>query len=146
MSEPATNSGKPQASKVTMPGAPTDFLSRAKYFKVMFEPKSNTTDPNDVTIGVDGFLIKAQRGVETIVPDFILEAADHATFVKYSVKPGEGRKVGEKIRKFPYHIIGPSTMAEFKALMAAGTKKTREAVATHGLNIPVEKSMPQTED
>lgn len=144
MSEPA-ESGKQQA-KVTMPPAPTDFLSKAKFMKVIFEPKSNPTDPNDVTVGVDGFLLKAQRGVETIVPDFVLEACDHATYNKFSVRPHEGRKVAEKIRKFPYHITGTSTLAEFRALMAAGTKKTREAVATHGLNIPVEKSMPQTED
>jgi hypothetical protein len=145
MDEPA-KSGKPQASTVTAPAAPTDFMSRAKFKRVIFEPKTQDSDTNDVAIGVEGFLVKAQRGIETIVPDFILEAADHTTFVKYSVKPGEGRKVGAKIKRFPYHVTGEATFAEFKALMAAGNKKTREAVATHGLNIPVEKSMSQTEE
>ena len=148
MAEPA-ESGKSTAAKVTVTPASSgtgDFVSQAKYKRVIFDSKSNPNDTNDVVISVEGFALKAQRNIETIVPDFILEAADHATYVKYTIRPGEGRKIGEKIRKFPYKVIGDATFAEFKKALVDGTKKTRDAVSTHGLNIPVEKSTPQNEE
>ena len=113
---------------------------------MIFDQKSNPTDQNDVVLAVQGFQVKCQRGVETIVPDFILEAADHAVYAKYRIVPGEGRKIAERIRKFPYKIIGEASKAEFVTLFTSGSKKTREAVSAHGLNIPIEKAMSQSEE
>lgn len=146
MGEPTDNGAPATAAKTANTikvATPKDIFDGAKYKRVIFDQKSNPTDANDVVLAVQGFTIKCQRGVETIVPDFILDAADHATYAKYRVVPGEGRKVGERIRKFPYKVIGEATASEFKALFAAGTKKTREAIAAHGLNIPIEKAVSQ---
>lgn len=145
MPEPAKSGSGSAAVTTPTPTDPNDFLSRAKFKRVRFESKSNPTDTNDVVLAVQGFQLKCQRGVETIVPDFILDAADHATYKKFTVRPGEGRKVGETIRKFPYNVLGDSTYAEFITELRAGTKKTRQAVAMFGLKIPVEQTAPQDE-
>ncbi len=147
MPEPA-KSGSGSAAATIIASTPTstdpnDFLAKAKYKRVRFEQKSNEIDPNDVVLAVQGFQVKCQRGVETIVPDFILEAADHATYKKFTVRPGEGRKVGATIRKFPYSVLGDATYEQFLAEFRAGTKKTKQAVAQHGLKIPVEQAVPQ---
>lgn len=146
MAEPA-NSGKPQAAAVqkTEKAKSTDMFD-CEYMRVVFQPKANPNDPNDVVLSVQGFAVKCQRGVETIVPDFILEAADHATYKKFSVEPGQGRKVAATIRKFPYQIVGKATREEFQALYLAGTKKTRQAVAQYGLKIPTEQAVEQSEE
>jgi hypothetical protein len=144
MAEPAEKSGKAQAATVqNQSGTGPDMLSGATFKRVRFLPTSNHLDTPDVVLSVQGFVVKCQRGVETIVPDFILKAADNATYAKYKIEPGQGRKVADIIRKFPYEIIGEATYAEFKALYNAGTKRTREAVAQYGLKIPLEKVIPQ---
>lgn len=144
MPEPAkSGSGSVSAAVTTTSPDPNDIFAKAKFKRVRFEMKSSDLDPNDVVLAVQGFQVKCQRGVETIVPDFILEAADHATYKKFTVRPGEGRKDGAKIRKFPYSVIGDSTFDEFIKELRAGTKKTRQAVAMHGLKIPVEQTVPQ---
>ena len=124
----------------------TDMFTSAKYHRVRFESKSDPTATNDVVLAVQGFTVKCQRNVETIVPDFILRAADNATYVKYRVVPGEGRKVETTIRKFPYQIIGDSSYKEFMTLFLQGSKKTRAAIAAHGLQVPIEKTQPQDPD
>lgn len=121
----------------------TDMFTKAKYYRVIFDAKSDPMAPNDVVLSVQGFAVKCQRGVETIAPDFILSAANDATYSKYRVVPGEGRKVEARISKYPYRIIGDASISEFKALFAQGTKKTRAAVAAHGLQVPTEKTQPQ---
>jgi len=132
-----------EAAKAEAPKAQANIFTGTKYKRVKFDLKSNPSDPNDVVLAVQGFQVKCQRGVETIVPDFILGSADHAIVTRYSVQPGEGRKVAARIPKFPYTVLGDATEAEFKAEFAAGSKKTREAVAQYGLKIPIEKSQAQ---
>ena len=145
MPEPAKSGSGSAAAPTPAPTNtdPNDFLAKAKYKRVRFEPKSNPIDTNDVVLAVQGFQVKCQRGVETICPDFILEAADHATYKKFTVRPGEGRKVGETIRKFPYSVLGDATPEQFFSELRSGTKKTKQAVAMHGLKIPVEQAIPQ---
>jgi hypothetical protein len=145
MPEPAkSGSGSATTPTQTSQESGTDIFAKAKFKRVRFEMKSNPTDPNDVVLAVQGFQVKCQRGVETIVPDFILsEASDHATYKKFTVRPGEGRKDAEIIRKFPYSVLGDATYEEFIKELRAGTKKTRQAVAVHGLKIPVEQTIPQ---
>lgn len=115
----------------------------ATYSRVRFSHKSNDSDPVDVKLSVQGFVVTCQRGVETVVPDFILKAADHATYPKFTVRPGEGRKVAGIIRKFPYERLGKATAAEFLKAIREGSEKTRKLVEKHGLNIPVEQAIPQ---
>lgn len=143
MAQPANEAARAEVSVTPKPSPDKGIFAGAKYKRVKFDLKSNPTDPNDVVLAVQGFQVKCQRGVETIVPDFILEAADHAIITKYTVQPGQGRKVGDRIRKFPYTVLGDATESDFRALFMAGSKKTREAVAQYGLKIPVEKSQPQ---
>lgn len=139
----STERGESEAASKAQQASANDMFTKAKYHRVIFEPKSDPMAPNDVVLSNQGFVIKCQRGVETIVPDFMLGVADDATYSKYRIVPGEGRKVEAKIRKYPYRIIGDASLSEFKALFAQGTKKTRAAVAAHGLQVPTEKTQPQ---
>jgi hypothetical protein len=116
-----------------------------KFIKGIWANKSDPNDNDKVTISINGEPITWQRGVEVIVPECYLLAAKNARYPKYTVKPGEGRKVAAIIDRFPFTVTGESSYEEFKREFAAGTKKTREAVAQHGLNIPVAKSVPQIE-
>jgi hypothetical protein len=141
----STASGESEAAvKTQQATAPaSDMFAKAKYHRVIFDAKSDPMAPNDVVLSNQGFVVKCQRNVETIVPDFILGVANDATYSKYRIVPGEGRKVEAKIRKYPYRIVGDASLAEFKNLFAQGTKKTRAAVAAHGLQVPAEKTQPQ---
>ncbi len=141
MAQPAQEAAKAETNSTPKPQ--TSIFTGAKYKRVKFDLKSNPSDPNDVVLAVQGFQIKCQRGVETIVPDFILDLANNAIITRYSVQPGQGRKVEARTPKFPATVLGDATEAEFKAAFAAGSKKTREAVAQYGLKIPIEKSQPQ---
>lgn len=134
------------AKPAQVQSAAVDMFTKAKYKRVIFEAKSDPIAPNDVVLSVQGFVVKCQRDIETIVPDFILEAADNAVYPKYRIVPGEGRKIETKIKKYPYRIIGDASLNEFKMLFAQGTKKTRAAVAAHGLQVPTEKTQSQDDD
>jgi|GEM_PF-5127412 len=144
----AVQSGEQPVVKVENPitGEATSSVvikRKDKFLKGMWANKSDPNEPDKVVITVNGEPIMWQRGVETIVPECYYLAAKDAVYNKYSVKPSEGRKVSARISRFPFTITGESTYDEFRAAFAAGSKFTREAVAIHGLNIPVAKSVPQ---
>lgn len=141
MAEPA-NSGKPQAAQAEKPFDMFD----CKYKWVNFQAKSNPTDPEDVRLGVQGFVVSVKRNTRVPIPEFFLDCADHAVFNKYDVQPGQGRKVVAKIRKFPYTVLGDATRKDFEKEFLEGTKKTRQAIAAHGLKIPVEQAVSQEDD
>ena len=124
--------------------APSGVINRkTTFFLGTFASRSNTTDPEAVRLSVQGETITFKRGVDTIVPEPYLEVARHARYPKFTQEPGHGRKIIGFIDRFPFSVKREATYDEFRKAFTAGSKETREAVARHGLTIPVEDSIPQ---
>ena len=118
--------------------------SKTKFYKGVWANKSNPTDCDAVRIAVNGETITFQRGVEVIVPYPYLEAAKHATYAKFKQEPGKGRKVAAYIDRFPFTKTGEATYEEFRKAFLEGTKATKKAIETWGLQVPVPEGIPQT--
>jgi hypothetical protein len=117
--------------------------SKTRFWRGVWANKSNENDPDAVRLGINNETLTFQRGVECIVPEPYLEVAAHARYPKFKHEPGKGRKVSAYIDRFPFTRIREATFEEFKTMFAEGNRKTRAAVAQHGLQIPLEDSVPQ---
>ena len=106
---------KESASPSTGTGVP-----KMKYFKVIFQAKTNPNDENDVPLSLNGTTILSKRDVEVILPQSYLEVADHTVKSQYEQKPGHDRKVVGHIRKFMYQKLGEVTQADFEAFKKTG--------------------------
>ena len=111
--------------------------------KVIFSERVGEGEPRDPSPGVNGVVLKFQRGKPCIVPECHLDVLRNAIHNRYAHTPGEGRKVKGRIKRFTWQDLGPATYDEFKIAYDTGTQKTREAVAKHGLNMPIEEAVPQ---
>jgi hypothetical protein len=149
--EPATSGNAEKPIEVENPvtgeqSSSTVIKRDTKFLRGMWANKADPNDTDAVRLSVNGEPITWQRGVPCIVPDCYLEVAQHATFNKYSVKPGEGRKVTARITRYPFipDAVHPTaTYEEFRKEFIEGTRLTKEAVAAFGLNIPVSRTVPQ---
>lgn len=103
---------------------------------VRFHEKSHPNDTNDVVLSVNGDMHQQQRGVEGPCPDRFLEVADRAVYPHYKQEPGKQRKIAAHIHRYPYTKIRKSSMDEYRALRAAGTKRNAEYVEKHGMEPP----------
>ena len=99
-----------------------------KYYRVVFNHKSNPNDEHDVTLIVNGAPLVLQRGVKVIIPERYKECADHATYPYFTQKPNEARKQVGTVMVFPYSLIGEATEKEYRTLLKEGNKKTKEAI------------------
>lgn len=119
--------------------------SKTKFWWGIWASKANENDTESVRIGVNGETLTFQRGVETIVPEPYLPENIHAKYAKFKQEPGKGRKITSYIDRFPFTKLRPATFEEFRKMFMEGNKKTREAIAQHGLNIPISDAVPQLE-
>jgi len=103
-------------------------VSAEKYYRVMFNHKSNPNDEDDVTLIVNGETLVLQRGVKVIIPGRYKECADHATYPVFRQRPNEARKQIGTVMVFPYSLIEEATEQEYLKLLQEGNKKTREAI------------------
>jgi len=99
-----------------------------KYYRVIFNHKSNPNDEDDVTLIVNGETLVCQRGVEVIIPGRYKECADHATYPVFKQRPNEARKQVGTVMVFPYSLVGEATEQEYLKMLTEGNKKTREAI------------------
>jgi len=91
-----------------------------KFYRVIFQAKTNPNDEDDVPLSLNGTTILSKREVEVILPASYLEVADHTVKSQYEQKPGHDRKIVGKVRKFMYQKIGEATKAEFEAFKKSG--------------------------
>jgi hypothetical protein len=120
--------------------------SGVKFWRGKWAQKANPMDIETIRISVNGEPLQWQRGVLTIVPDPYLQASRNCVIDKFTQEPGKGRKRSAQIPRFSFDIDTSkpdATYEEFLTMFRAGSQKTREAVATHGLNIPLEQVVPQ---
>ena len=85
---------------------------KSDYWRVVFHPKSNESQENQVQLGVNGEFLVMQRNVEVILHNKFLEVADHAIVKQYKQLPGEPRRCTGQIQTFPYRKVAPATKAE----------------------------------
>lgn len=119
---------------------------KTKFFRGKWAEKANPLEPNSVIMSVNGEPLTWQRGVTTIVPEPYMVVAGNAVYQKFSQEPNKGRKVISTISRFTWHPDPDrptATFEEFRDMFSAGTKKTKDMVAQHGLKVPVEQSVPQ---
>ena len=119
--------------------------AKTKFWWGIWANKANENETESIRIGVNGETLTFQRGVETIVPEPYLPENIHARYAKFKQQPGQGRKVVSHIDRYPFTKIKEATFAEFRKMFLEGSKKTREAIAQHGLNIPISDAVPQLE-
>jgi len=101
-----------------------------KYYRVIFSPKSNPYDQDDVILTVNGETLVIQRSIEVIIPARFKECADHATRVHWvQQNPNEPRKKRGDIMTFPYSLAGEASEEEFRKQLADGNKQTKQALA-----------------
>ena len=109
-----------------------------KFYWGRWDPKMNPVEPNDVKLGVNGEIIKWQRGVRTIVPFPYLDVANHTLYPKYTREVGKGMKVASMQKRCNFQIEKEATFEEFKTLFDAGTRATRIAESQLGSEAPAE--------
>lgn len=114
----------PSVEPVTDHGYPCKGWSR-----VRFHAKGHDTDPNDVILSVNGDTLVLMRNKIVIIPNSFRECADHATYEKFEVQPGQERKVSAVIQKYPYDYLGIATEAEYRTMRDAGNKTQAASLA-----------------
>ena len=100
-----------------------------KFYRVIFQAKTNPNDEDDVPLSVNGVTILSKRDVEVILPGSYLEVADHTVKSQYEQKPGHDRKIVGKVRKFMYQRIGEATRAEFEKFKKTGNATRDKEIA-----------------
>ncbi len=97
------------------------------YSELLFSAKGTPTDPNDVTLIVNGEPLTIKRGDKVITPRRFRECADHATYPVYHQMPDHQRMVTARVMVFPYSCLREDVPeAEYLAQKAAGDKISRE--------------------
>jgi hypothetical protein len=106
---------------------------KEKFFRVRFHVKSNPNDQENVELSVNGETRVIERNKEVVLPERFLECAKHSTYPVFRQLPGKSRKQVGEVQKYPHDVIKEATEAEYKKMLAEGTKATKEWVEKHGL-------------
>jgi hypothetical protein len=98
----------------------------SKYWWVRFSAKSSPNDPDSIKLyrGIEQLVV--QREEEVCLPAAFLEIADHSYTMKFTHKPGEGRKTAGKVLSYPYQKVREGTRKDFLDLRNAGTAATKK--------------------
>ncbi|MEN6532348.1 MAG: hypothetical protein ABFD89_01715 [Bryobacteraceae bacterium] len=107
--------------------------SAERFFEVEFAKVSSPTDPVDVTLAVNGEVLVIRRGQRITLPERFLEAADHATYKRYTVRPDQARKEDMEVMTFPYTRFREATRAEYEAQKRSGDEATQKDLKARGL-------------
>lgn len=98
-----------------------------KYHKVVFGQRHSGSDfePEQLSFSHNGGVpIQIVRGVEVIVPDYILRLADDAKMM-YQNEDGSSYTVSQRVH---YTVRGDSTEAEYVSMKREGTAATKRAI------------------
>lgn len=97
------------------------------YSELVFSPKGVPTDPNDVTLIVNGEPLTIKRGDRVITPRRFRECADHATYPVYHQMPDQQRMVVARVMVYPYSCLREDVPeAEYLAQKEEGDAIARE--------------------
>ena len=110
---------------------------RTGFRRVVFHPRSNTSDPEDVVLSVNGNALVIKRGVETILPEPYLEAAEHTKIRTFRQVGRDMRKEVVELSPYPYQDLGAASREEYMAMLRKGTRDTVKALEREG-QIPLD--------
>ena len=97
-----------------------------KYFRVRFHERQTTTEPVNVTLGVNGNILVIQRGQEVILPEEYVELA-RSCVIRYSYPVADGKTNVRKKFSMPrcsFDLLGEATEEEYLKMKKEGTEKT----------------------
>jgi len=99
-----------------------------EYVKIHIFASSNKDDPQYVPLGIGGFVIRAPRDEDIIVPRvFVTECLDHA--IEEKTVKFQGGLVTRPVHRFPYQNKGAATKAEYQAYIAQQREKAQRQLA-----------------
>lgn len=88
----------------------------AEYVKVTIFKGQGKHDLSYVPLGINGFCIKAPRGIQIILPKiFVDECLEHA--IEEVTEQSQGGLITRPVHRFPYNLHGVATKAEYQAFM-----------------------------
>jgi len=95
--------------------------AKMTYSKVIFSPRTDPNQPEQVQLSVNDLMLVCNRGVEVIIPDSHVEAADHATqkSMFFDDRLQEVVNQGELL-KYPYSHLGKVSESEYRAALKQG--------------------------
>ncbi len=85
-----------------------------QYSMVRFHSKQHVTDPDEITMSLNGNTLVVKRGVPVIIPNSYIEVVNHANYYTTEGSPF-GPLKAIKHAKFPYTFISPSSRREYLA-------------------------------
>lgn len=89
----------------------------AEYSRITIFKGAQKFDKAYVELGLNGYTIKAPRGVPIVLPNvFITECLDHA--IEDVTEQSQGGLICRPVHRFPYNNYGPVTTEEYKAYQA----------------------------
>lgn len=102
--------------------------NREKFYRVRFHERTSNSEPENITLGVNGNILVIRRGVTVVIPECFVQTARRAV-IKYRYEDINTKKIiNRKIARCSFDILGEGTEAEFMKLKADGTRKTRKAL------------------
>lgn len=105
---------------------PAPAASGKKFFKVRFHERTDTNEPANVTLGINGNVLVIQRGVEVILPEDYVTLA-RSCVITYTYPALDGSKnVRKRVTRprCPFDLLGEATEAEYLKMKKEGTEKT----------------------
>ena len=99
--------------------APQDLDSQGfekVYVKLNIAPGQRVDDPARVPLGINGYVIRVERGVDVIVHKAFADVLKNA--VEDITLQGEGGLITRPALRFPYQILGPASEDEYQAFKA----------------------------
>jgi hypothetical protein len=118
------------------------------YWEVLFSPKSNPNDTDDVVISWEEVCLQIRRGTKVVLHGYFLEVCDNGTYPRYIQTPQENRKITAWVQFYPYTVTREASEAEFLLTKEKGdidTKENRrrqEEAAMVGQGTPAQFGMP----
>jgi len=98
-----------------------------KYRKVIFQPRLDQADPEQVFVAVNNENLVFTRGVQTMCPVPHLRVIDEAKHMTYSFDGTNVVSSGE-IHRYAYSDLGEVTEAEYKAFLAEGNTTVKKSL------------------
>lgn len=78
---------------------------KESYSEVIFSPKSNPFETNDVQLAVQGECLVIQRNIPVIIPDRFLDCARNGGYDRFEQLPDRPRKVVAHVNYYPFTVL-----------------------------------------
>lgn len=98
------------------------------YSRVIVDQGDNKQDPEFLSLGINGFVIKVPRGEEVIIPHcFVTEVLERA--IEEKTIKSFGGFVTRPAHRFHWRVMGKATAAEYKAYLETQRNKAQRELA-----------------